>query len=278
MNHIATEPSPISGNWQLATGNSAWRIVFADQAQGGLRSIYAGRVILATNAPGAQRLLLNSPATAEEAATLRFPGVVRNVSVRLWFTVAPREGTPSGMFTGDFLPDNFFWLHRLYDEFREWHSAIGGSAIEVHLYANDDVLEQPENVLLVRCVDEVQRAFPEVRGSFIYGTVRRNSRVHTAFRVPTADSLQVRTPWPNLLACGDWIGYDSPSLWLERATTTGIAAANAVLEAHGYEPYPILQPSPPEPLALGLELLARGFRKTVGRTLVGMVRGVRRRR
>lgn len=280
-NHTGTEADEGNqkpGNWQLITGNSSlsWRVVFADQSRGGLRSVLAKHIILATNAPGAQRLLLNSPATAAEAAKLRFPGVVRNVTVRLWFSAAPREGAPAGMFTGDFLPDNFFWLHRLYDEFRAFHDQTGGSAIEVHLYANDDVLEQPENVLLVRCVDEIQRAFPELRGGFIYGAVRRNSRVHTAFRVPTAESLHVQTPWPNVLACGDWIGCDTPSLWLERATTTGIAAANTVLKAHGLEPYPILQPPPPEPLARGIELLARGFRKTVGRALVGVARQVRR--
>ncbi|MEZ4668155.1 MAG: NAD(P)-binding protein [Anaerolineae bacterium] len=274
---LSPPPSPHPIAWRGGTGG--WQVIFADQSRGGgLRSVYATHVILATNAPGAQRLLMNSPATAAEAGKLRFPGVVRNASVRLWFSASPRDGTPSGMFTGDFLPDNFFWLHRLYDEFRAFHEETGGSAIEVHLYANDDVLEQPENVLLVRCVDEVQRAFPELRGRFIYGAVRRNSRVHTAFRVPTADSLHVRTPWPNLLACGDWIGCDTPSLWLERATTTGIAAANAVLEANGAEAYPILQPPPPERLARGIELLARAFRKTIGRGLLGVVRGVRRKR
>ena len=88
----------------------------------------------------------------------------------------------------------------------------------------------------------------------------------------------MHTPWSNLLACGDWIGYDTPSLWLERATSTGIAAANVVLEAHGFEPYPILQPAAPERLARSIELLARGFRKTVGRVLVGGVKMLKRRK
>ena len=255
--------------------DGGWRVVVQDSASGGNRSILAEQVILATNAPGAERLLLNSPDTSPNAENMRFPGTVRNATVRLWYDAAPREGTTGGMFTGDFLPDNFFWLHRLYDDFREWHVVTGGSAIEVHLYANDSVLEQPDNVLLIRCVDDVQRAFPELKGHFLRGVVRRNSRVHTQFRVPTRDSLHVDTPWPTLYACGDWIGYPSPAFWMERACTTGIAAANRVLESNGCEPFPVLQPPPPEGLARGMALVVRAFRATVGRVLLGAARGVR---
>ncbi len=257
-----------------ADGES-WRIVVHDSTRGGNRSLLARQVILATHAPGAAMLLQNSPDLAAEVNRMRFPGAVRNGTARLWFSKAPRPGTAAGMFTGDFLPDNFFWMHRLYDDFREWHAVTGGSAIEMHLYARDDVMEQPENVLLIRCVDEVQRAFPELRGSYVYGTLRRNSRVHTAFRVPTADCLHVQTPWPNLHACGDWIGYDSPSLWMERSCVTAIAAANAVLRAYDAEPYPILQPPPPEITARLIEGLARGLRKGIISPLVRLARALR---
>jgi isorenieratene synthase len=258
--------------------DGGWRVVAEDSTRGGRRSAEAAQIILATHAPGAERLLLDSPDTAQAAGAIRFPGAVRNATVRLWFSAAPRPGTAGGMFTGDFLPDNFFWLHRLFDEFREWHSATGGSAIEMHLYANDDLLEnQSDNVLLIRCMDEVQRAFPEVRGHFLHGSVRRNSRVQTRFRVPTADCLHLHTPWDNVLACGDWIAYDSPSFWMERSCTTALAAANEILITRGLEPYPIYQPPPPELLARGLQVLARGFRKTIGRALLKSARALRRR-
>jgi carotenoid phi-ring synthase / carotenoid chi-ring synthase len=251
-----------------------WRITVRDAGQKGNRSILAKQVIVAANAPGAARLLL-AGSTAAVAEKLRFPKTVRNITARLWFDVAPRDGTTGGMFTGDFLPDNYFWLHRLYDDFRAWHSQTGGSAIEVHLYANDSVAEQADNVLLVRCVDEVQRAFPELKGHFLRGVIRRNSRVHTAFRVPTRDSLHVETPWPGIFACGDWIGHPSPSMWMERAVTTGIAAANHILAAEGRETFPVLQPDPPEELARAMAVLARLFRRTIGRVLLGVARGIR---
>lgn len=253
-----------------------WRIIVEDAARRGLRTLYTQHVILATNAPAAQRLLSTGD-TAAEAAKLRFPSAVRNASVRLWFSGQPNEGAASGMFTGDFLPDNFFWLHRLYDEFAEWREA-GGSAIEVHLYASDEILNQPERVLLIQCVDEVQRAFPELKGKFVHGAVRLNTRNHTRFRVPTADMLHVDTAWDNLYACGDWVGHPSPAFWMERAAVTGIAAANRVLEAHHLAPFEELMPLPPELPARALGALVRGGRVIIGRPLRALARKLKRKK
>jgi hypothetical protein len=201
---------------------------------------------------------------------------VQNATVRLWFNASPRDGTPGGMFTGDFLPDNFFWMHRLYDHFREWHAVTGGSALEMHVYADSEVLSQPENLLLIQCLDEAQRAFPNLRGHFVSGSVRLNTLDQTLLRIPTVHSLHLHTPWPNLYACGDWIGYPTPALWLERSTVTGIAAANQVLIAHGFEPFPILHPRPPEAPARVLGSAVRLFRKTVGRAILSTARAVSR--
>lgn len=236
-----------------------WHITLEDAAFGGLRRIRAQHVILATSAPAAKRLLCNSPATQAAASQMIFPEGLRNAVVRLWFNAQPNASTPGGMMTGDFAPDNFFWLHQLYPDFDAW-AAAGGSAVELHFYAAPGQLDQPDRNLLVTAVTDVQQAYPELRGHFVHGVVRRNSKLHTRFRVPTANSLYVETPWPAFFACGDWVGYDTPSLWMERATTTGIAAANAVLSVIGHEPYPMFQPPQPELLARGLAGLVRASR------------------
>jgi carotenoid phi-ring synthase / carotenoid chi-ring synthase len=127
--------------------------------------------------------------------------------------------------------------------------------------------------LLVLATTEIQTAFPELRGSFVYGSVRRNSKVHTRFRVPTADSLHVITPYANLYACGDWIGYEHPSLWMERATTTGIASANTILQKMNLEPYDVLHPPQPEWLVRVLYVLLRGLRRVLS-PLVRLLRSV----
>lgn len=263
---------------RLARCGDSWRITVEDQSRRGLRSLTAAHVILATNAPAAKRLLLASADTAREAEALIFPDAVRTTTVRLWFARSPNGKTSGGMFTGDFHFDNFFWLHQLQPDFRAWHATTGGSAIELHLYGTDPQVDETDQVMLIRAVDEVQRAFPELRGSFVHHAIRRNSKTHTIFRVPTKDSLHVETPWAHLFACGDWIGCPTPSLWMERACTTGIAAANVVIRAHGGDPFALIEPPKPERPARMLGGLVRGGRRIFSPPLRALRRARRRQR
>ncbi|MDX2163351.1 MAG: FAD-dependent oxidoreductase [bacterium] len=256
---------------------AGWRVIVDDAPRRGKRSLETQHVILAVNAPAAARLLCAGEATASQAAKLRFPGSLKTTTVRLWFSAAPTHGGTSGMLTGDFTFDNFFWLHEMQPAFQTWHQATGGSAVELHLYAGDKLNDQPDAALIRQAEDEITLAFPQVRGTLLHSTIRRNSKTHTEFRVPTADSLHVETPYPNIFACGDWIGFDTPSLWMERACTTGIAAANAVLAACGKPGYAIRQPSPPEALARTLHGVVGLGRGAIRVPLQWMRRGRTRR-
>lgn len=244
----------------LTRGEDHWRISVEDQTRRGNRTVQAAQVILATNAPAAKRLLYAATGTAQVARKLVFPAAVRTTTVRLWFSREPRYGQVGGMLTGDFAFDNFFWLHRMQPDFVQWHHETRGSAIELHLYGSEAQMDESDKLLLIRAVDEVTRIFPELRGHYVHGAVRRNSRTHTQFRVPGDDSLHVQTPYEGLYACGDWVGYPSPSLWMERACTTAIAAANAIIETQHGEPFLLHQPPPPELLVRALSGLVRGGR------------------
>jgi len=250
---------------RLTQAADGWRVQVRG-ADGTQYEVRARQVILATNASATQKILHESGLENDYV----FPGSLRNTVVRLWFGRDAADRAPSGMFTGDFVPDNYFWLHRIHREFRVW-GEMGGSAIELHFYGDNDLLNQPDKHFLVMGVNEVGRAFPELRGTFVHGSVRRNSQVHTAFRVMTEQTLPVVTPWTGLYACGDWIRYSSPALWMERATTTGIAAANAALATEDLPPFQVLEPKPPEVPARVVGAGVRGLRAAVG-PLVGALR------
>ncbi|MEP7288526.1 MAG: FAD-dependent oxidoreductase [Chloroflexota bacterium] len=236
-----------------------WRVSW----QGGDQ--HADQVILALDIPGCRDVLLHSPATSEMASQMTWALAVPTAVLRFWFSRAPRGAIArpeAGIFTGDFVLDNYFWLHRFQSPFTEWHAATGGSAIEAHIYGPPELLTEPDAVLLARGFLDLQRVWPELRGTVLQQSIRRNPATHSLFTIGQTDQqLGIETPWPQVWACGDWVRYAHPSLYMERATVTGIAAANGVLNSLSLEPYPILAADKPELLVRSLERLLRWIRR-----------------
>ncbi len=225
-----------------------WQIVI--ETVGEKQVLSAADVVLAMDAPGTHRLLRNSHPTAAAVKSMHFPTGIPTAIIRMWFDRQPKRVSESGIFTGDFIVDNFFWLDRLQSDFVAWRQATGGSAVEMHIYGPSELLAQSDTLLLVQAAQDVQRAFPELRRHRLHSVMQRNEATHTLFSVgEPGRHLEVETPWPHLFACGDWVYHPSPSLYLERAAVTGIAAANALLNGRSLAPWPLLSPPPPEPLA-----------------------------
>jgi carotenoid phi-ring synthase / carotenoid chi-ring synthase len=234
--------------------DEGWRVHLEAQ-HGGPETIDAPEVVLALDAPAARVLLETSGLAGAER--LRFPQGVATTIARLWFDRAPRPGAEAGIFSGDFVIDNFFWLHRLQPAYREWSAATGGSAIECHIYGQERLAAQPDAALLAQVASDLARVYPELKGHLVATSLRRNPPTHTLFAVGDAAShLAVETPWAGMFACGDWVYHPSPALYLERAAVTGIAAANALLAARGLSALPLRDSPAPEPLA---GLMSRGL-------------------
>jgi carotenoid phi-ring synthase / carotenoid chi-ring synthase len=252
---------------QLAQHNAGWSIQTATP-DGVEAQLETPLCILATDAPAAAALLRASPATAAAAERLWFPTGIPTAIFRLWFGVKPRTPASSGIFSGDFTVDNFFWLDHFQPAYAEWGATTGGSAIEMHIYGPPEVLARPDAVLLAQAIKDAALAFPETSGRLLHATLTRNPATHTLFSVGgPGEHLAVETPWPGLFACGDWVAHPSPALYLERAATTGIAAANEALLRLGHDQWPILPHPAPEAPA-----------RRIGEWIGGLRRWVRRRR
>lgn len=248
----------------LARAGAGWEAAWV--REGISHRATAPHLIVALDAPNARRLLTESPATAAEATRLDWPRGMPTAIFRLWFDRTPRAGPEAGIFSGAFTIDNFFWLHRLQDDYQAWHAATGGAAVESHIYGPPEVLSRPDAALAAEVIGDVQRAWPELRGTLRHWTMQRNPATHTLLRAGTAtDLLGTETPWPGLFACGDWVRHPTPALYLERATVTGVAAANAVLQAAGLAPFPLPAAPAPEPLAGWIERLLRAGRRRLRR-------------
>jgi isorenieratene synthase len=267
--HPLRRPSPLSGEGQTERSEvgvrpSFWEIKVQDARRGGMRTVRANQIILALDAPAARTLLTHSPATADQAAEIRFPQGVGCATARLWFDRPPARSAPGGMLTGDFGADNFFWLERLRPDFGRWHESTGGACLELHLYSPVEVLAQDDHSLLAMASQEAQRAFPDLRGHLIHASLRRNEPAQPRLEIPTDRHLWLETPWAGLTACGDWLGADTASLNMERAVVTGMLAANRVIAQAGGSPFPIPPAPQPEWLARGLIVILRGLRRVIG--------------
>jgi isorenieratene synthase len=244
---------------RLERVGDGWRVEIAD------RAIAASHVILATDAPATEALLRASPDTASQAVGLRLPGGWPSAAIRLWFTRAPeRRGAEAGMFSGDFVLDNFFWLHRIYDDYIRWARSTGGSAIESHIYGPPELLAQPDAALLAQAITDVTRAWPELKGHVLHTAITRNEATHTLLHAGRPEEhLGVVTPWPGLFCCGDWVRDANPAMFMERACVTGIKAANAILDERELEPWPLLPAPRPEALAWAVEMDMRNIRERI---------------
>ena len=224
----------------------------------GSEVLRARQVILAVDAAAASTLLRNS----FDRTDLYFPRSLSNAIVRLWFDRAPARGPESGMFTGDFVMHNFFWLDRIYSSYRKWNRSTGGSAVEVHIYGTQEVLQRADAVLLAQVISEFYQVYPELRGHLLHQHLQRNAAVHTLPSLgPKGSHLGIETPWPDLFCAGDWVRDPLPSFFLERACATGIKAANAVLKTRGLAEWPLVDYLPPEPFVGWIEKLMIAGRK-----------------
>lgn len=242
---------------RMAKQGDEWQIT-CDTAQGE-ESACVRQVILATDPNNAKKILCASFEGAEE---LYFPRALSNAVIRLWFDTKPRKTAEAGIFTGEFIIHNYFWLDRIYNSFRRWARETNGSTLEVHVYGPSETLAQADAVLLTQAIKDVEQAFPELKGHRVGQHLQRNPETHTLPAVGPKDKfLGIETPWKDLFCAGDWVRHPAPSFFLERACLTGIEAANAVLMSRGEQPWTLLEYLPAEPFVAWIEKLMKVGRK-----------------
>lgn len=211
-------------------------------------------VILATDAYSTERLLANSGLSIPNQPSTVWPQTFAPIVVRIWFDNAPKSRFESGILTGDFILDNFFWLDEIYDSYADWAEKTGGAVIESHIYGPQEVIEREDAWILSMAQSEITLIHPELRGHRVHFTIDRSPNSHTLFSIgPAGNRPEIASGLPDLYLAGDWVSHKHPSLYLERATVSGIMAANEVLLKFGKAPIPVLPPPAPERFAEILE-------------------------
>ncbi|MFB1294998.1 FAD-dependent oxidoreductase [Mycobacterium sp. pW049] len=196
--------------------------------------LHTDGVVLATDVRPLRSIVANSEGIGDSEWRARIemlgsaaPFVVQ----RLWLDRPVRSDRPAFLGTGGLPPlDNISVLDRYEREASEWARRTGGSVVELHAYS------VPEHTPDLRAdmLERLRELYPETAAASIVAekTLTRDDCPRLA-PGDFATRPVVRTPTPGLTLAGDGIRIDLPVALMERAATTGIAAANAQLDRFG---------------------------------------------
>jgi isorenieratene synthase len=202
-------------------------------------------VVLASDAQGARRVVGQSPALVkaypELAARLASVKSSQRYAVwRLWLDRPVRDDVPVFVNTERFtLLDSVSMYHRITPSARAWAREHGGSVVELHSYAVPDRLAD-DAAVKAAFRDELDRYFPELEGASIVEEAFQLKDDFTAFhRGLHAERPTCETEAPGLVLAGDWVKLPCPAMLMEAAATSGLLAANVLLDQEGLAPEPV---------------------------------------
>ena len=198
------------------------------------REFAADAVVLATDVAGLRRIVAGSPGLGNDEWRRRVADLHTAppfVVLRLWLDRPVRADRAAFVGTGGRPPlDNVSVLERYEREAAQWAARTGGSVVELHAYSVTDSDDNVREALVAR----MHELYPETTGATIVDE-RLLRRADCPRFAPGdfADRPTVRTPDPRVVLAGDGIRIDLPVALMERAATTGWAAANHLLGGFG---------------------------------------------
>ncbi|OBJ49080.1 NAD(P)/FAD-dependent oxidoreductase [Mycobacterium sp. 1423905.2] len=198
----------------------------------------ADAVVLATDVGGLQQIVAASADLAGDqwrAQIARMRTAPPFAVHRLWLDRPVAPGRPPFLGTSGHEPlDNISVLDRYEHEAAGWARAHGGSVVELHSYA---LQSAPSSAA---ALGQLHRIYPETIAAQIICERVLERRDCPLFAPGTYfDRPALATPHAGLVLAGDAIRIDLPVALMERAATTGWAAANRLLTRWGLAGHPL---------------------------------------
>lgn len=143
------------------------------------------------------------------------------------------------------LTDSITLYHRIQADYIAWAERTGGSVVELHAYCYKEKEFPTQTDLLDTFEAELYEVVPALRGATILHRQLVNQKNFAGFPPGSfANRPQTTTSAPNLLFAGDWVRMPFPCGLMERAVSSGLLAANAILQQQGVQRRPILSVNP----------------------------------
>ena len=200
--------------------------------------ITADGVVLATDVAGLTKIIDASPDLGDEhwrAQIADLRTAPKFLVHRLWLDRRVDADRPAFLGTGGLKPlDNISVVERYEAQAADWARQHDGSVVELHAYAVAESAAPDE--IRSQLLGRLHALYPETTNATIVG--ERMLYRNDCPRFAPGDHArrpEVATPHPGLALAGDGIRIDLPVALMERAATTGFAAANHLLAQWGIQ-------------------------------------------
>jgi isorenieratene synthase len=221
------------------TGVDAQAVTVGDKVTvktGTDREFSADAAVLATDVGGLRRLVGASPGLGDQRWRDRVAAMGSAsdfVVLRLWLDRPVRADRAAFVGTGGREPlDNVSVLERYERQAHEWATRTGGSVVELHAYSVSSTATDDE--VRSGLIARMHELYPEtVNAAIVDERLLRRGDCPRFAPGDFADRPGVTTPESRVVLAGDGIRIDLPVALMERAATTGWAAANELLSGFG---------------------------------------------
>ena len=218
-------------------------VTHLEEVDGGIRlglddgqSLTGDAVVLAPDRTTLQRLVADASRLGDPEWRARVAGLreaPRFVVWRRWLDRPPRAGTPPFLGTSGYGPlDNVSFVDLIERGAADWARERGGCVVELHAYAVQLGLEEPD--LRAELLTQLHRLHPELEpATTLHDEWIGAADCPLAGTEPWALRPGVETPDRRVVLAGDGVRCELPVALMERAATTGWQAANVLLGGYG---------------------------------------------
>jgi carotenoid phi-ring synthase / carotenoid chi-ring synthase len=203
-------------------------------------TLQADYYVFATDVPGVRQLfdLTEGEVSSQLQNQIGKLAIADPFAVaRFWFDRDfPWKHSNFTSFSGYRLTDSITLYHRIQDQYIAWAEKTGGSVVELHAYCYKEKEFPTQEALLSTFEQELYQIVPELQQANMLHRELVNQKNFSGYPPGSyADRPETCSKGCNLMLAGDWVKMPFPCGLMERAVSSGLLAANAVLEREGLQ-------------------------------------------
>ncbi|MFP4298018.1 MAG: FAD-dependent oxidoreductase [Spirulinaceae cyanobacterium] len=147
--------------------------------------------------------------------------------------------------SGYALTDSITLYHRIQEQFIDWSQRTGNSVIELHAYCYKEKEFPTQEALLTTFEQELYEIVPPLKQANLLHRELVNQKNFSGYPPNSyANRPNTESGISNLMFAGDWVKMPFPCGLMERAVTSGLLAANAILHQEGLQRRSLLSVNP----------------------------------